>query len=517
MVARKLDLAVGAVTPIPADYRRVVDLGLLRAPPLEALESTEVRVRAVLEAARRERVLPTVAAHLEVCRRDPETAALLGQLRDEQQRHARALAAATHDAFAALRDVQALILKGQSTELFYPEGYTRHANDVDILVGSEADTELVIRRLLGAGFRFKTLWLRASGRMQSARFSGVASMYHTLHEVSIDLHAGVYPAYGSRFGVDGLDVDLWRRSEAVLSESGIRRLGREDALVVLVAHNHANGSRTILRDLNDLYALAAKTLDWEYVLDALARNAMLGGFNRLLAATERIYGVELVDRSVRMRLTPFKLRVDTLLLRWARRRPIPATVLFHAGYIWQRLRQSFDPIRAMACAVRSLLYNISTRLPGAVGGGFDTVPLHDEAAQDRRVVPIFSLGEGFQVRPARRLSLLARGLQWLADVGVKNVGPIVASGVFLIPACMESELDEEALRGEGWMCCGLRDLVDAAAGYGGAARLARLPYRRTLVLAAGGVLCMSADGAVRAGVLVELRWLLNACRRRRVK
>ena len=170
--------------------------------------------------------------------------------------------------------VEFLFLKGMVVDSLYKQSWRAMA-DIDILV---KDLDRAEKALFEAGYELDDLWAASNGAF------GVANLYCIARKDKIDLHFGEYPVHS----LGAFHLPLWERM--ILNE--FPTLSYEDNLLVLVSHVFNHGFY-IMRDINDVYVMVQKELDWTYIMQRAKELRLEKPLCALLKAAESVYKIDL--------------------------------------------------------------------------------------------------------------------------------------------------------------------------------------------------------------------------------
>lgn len=171
------------------------------------------------------------------------------------------------------RGVAFLFLKGLVVDSLY-QGSWRAMADIDVLV---KDFDGARKSLSEVGYILDNMWAAEQGEF------GVADLYCLERKTKIDLHFGEYPVHS----LGSFHLPVWERRTP-----GEPAMSYEDTLLVLAAHVFNHGFY-LMRDINDVYVMLQKELDWQYI----AENAQLFHLEKplcmLLKAAASVYDIRL--------------------------------------------------------------------------------------------------------------------------------------------------------------------------------------------------------------------------------
>jgi len=173
-----------------------------------------------------------------------------------------------------------LFIKGSSLSNLYPVEYTRYQWDIDVIVSNIDELWEIIEKLETQYYfdRLKLYLIRDND------YSASLDLLPKKKDLPpIDIHIAPYYIWGAKV----LDVDLWEKEQAIVN---LNCPSFENMLLILVAHI-ANQWMYRLRDINDLYLLSNKNLDWNYIYTMLNENNLLPIFNVLNNKISEVYGV----------------------------------------------------------------------------------------------------------------------------------------------------------------------------------------------------------------------------------
>lgn len=174
------------------------------------------------------------------------------------------------DAMVRRLHLPVLLVKGLSMEPFYPAGYQRVCNDVDLVTADIATAWALCRALIDEGFtefvNGPAVWRMPS----TGQLSMIVKLQRPADGIDVEIHGGLF-AMGPLTSVTV--SELMQRAGWMLAPGGLRTLGLEDAAVLFLAELHER-DEFLLRD----------AYDWEVLLGHLVargdREAFLRGVKR---------------------------------------------------------------------------------------------------------------------------------------------------------------------------------------------------------------------------------------------
>jgi len=178
-----------------------------------------------------------------------------------------------------------LFIKGTALCKLYPKEYTRYQVDIDLIVHSIDDMWDILRK--------NKNWYRYD------RLKLYTSFNHTL-SASIDL-------YPKEEGIPYVDVhvnpfEIWG-SISYKSKMWDRKIKNEnyyvpsyEDMLLLIASHIGTQWMYRIRDINDVYILLNKKLDWKYINDTAKVNNLTSILKVLFSKIKKMYNIDLFDK-----------------------------------------------------------------------------------------------------------------------------------------------------------------------------------------------------------------------------